>query len=126
MNIKLQYDINYDNHLSVFKDALKIARKVFIDELDCSKSFCRKRSNKTLEEMLEMAKDRSLRHHFVFIHRDQSFLPQDFIEDGKNPNRNYWDIGFSTRVGNPDYFLFIEVEEKDGFDIVEKHNLKVK
>lgn len=124
MNAQLQYQVNYDNYLPVFEDAIKVARTINIDEIRGS-SFRRVPSNKTLSDMLEIAKDRSLKNHFSFIYRDQSFLPF-ILKDGKNKNRDFWDLGFNTMTNDPDYFLFIQLEVEDGFDIVEKHNLKLR
>lgn len=98
---------------------MQIAGKdnVWTDELDCSKSFARKPSNKTREEVLEIClKNKS---HFVFIFRDQSFLDKD------SPfAQNYWDVGCSTLCNNPDYFLWIKLTEEQGCNLAKKHKLK--
>lgn len=95
-----------------------------IDELDCSKSFLREKSKKSFNEVLNIAisDEKAL---YNFIHRDMSFLPQNFLdEDGKNLNRNYWDIGLSTMRVGVNYFIFIKVEESDGFDLIKKYKLE--
>lgn len=111
----------------ILREALLLCRRHFVDELDCKKSFIRVKSELTFDEVLEIAFkcDKVL---FNFIHRDMSFLPQEYLDDdGKNPNRNYWDVGLSTISSNEygkDFFIFIELEEDVGFELIKKYNLK--
>ena len=125
MKIKKHYIIPLEKAESIFREAKEIARKWWIDELDCSKSFSRQPSQKTFEEMMEICKDDNIKKHLTYIYRDQYFLPQNeyFDDDGKDINRNYWDIGFITICLKPDHFLWIELEEEDGEKLIDKYQL---
>jgi hypothetical protein len=123
MNSRISYRMPPKKSQEIFAEAAKIARKIYIDELDCSKSMARTESSKNFQEVMDMVFVDGQRSHQVFIFRDQSFLPQEYLDEtGKNPNRNYWDVGLST-FGSPSYFIFIELEEQDGFDLAKKYKL---
>ena len=102
---------------------MAMSPNVHTDELDCSKSCHRVDSDKTPEEVLQIGlSQKNTMYNFIF--RDQYFLPQEYLDDeGKNPNRNYWDVGLCTIGNRPDYFLWIWLEEEDGMKLVEKYNL---
>ncbi len=124
-NARTPYVLPAEKADSVFRDAMKLARAIYIDELDCSKSFSRISSNKTYDEIMEIAEKYHSLYHFIY--RDMSFLPQEFEDaNGLNLNRDYWDVGFTTISSKPDYFLFIELEIEDGFDLIKKYKLKEK
>lgn len=125
-NNRNQYHLPKELEDDFFKDALAVARHSRVDELNCSKSFHRQQSLVTIDEVLEFRK--TMKYMNVVIHRDMSFLPQEYLDDDRlNPNRNYWDIGLCTLAEHPaDYFLWIELEENDGFDLVKKYNLELK
>jgi len=119
MNNRKPYVFDRKIAKKLLPDAIKLARMVRVDELDCSVSFKRQKSNKTVDEMLTLCLDKSIKVLWHFIYRDQSFLPQEYLE-----NRDYWDVGFSTLTTGPSYFLWIELEVKDGYDLVKKYKLK--
>ena len=109
----------------ILTEALNLSYKHHVDELDCSVSWARIRSKMTFDDVLDIGlNDQHTLYHFIY--RDMSFLPQNYKEDGKNPNRNYWDVGLSTISLKKDYFIFIFLEEEDGFALAEKYNLKLR
>jgi len=119
----LQYKIPPEHAKVILSDAMECARRIFVDELDCSKSFRRVPSDKTPQEILDMGlNDSKTKYHCIL--RDLSFLPQEFKDnDGRNPNRNYWDVGLSTIGMTPEYFLWIELEEYVGYEFVKARKL---
>ena len=127
MKIKPQYRIPFSKAKQVLEDALGLADKdsVRIDKLNCSVSIFRERSTLTIQELFKKVFEEKVTTHFHFIYRDMSFLPQNFIENGKNPNRNFWDVGLTTYTSPEDYFLFIDLEEDDGKKLISKFDLKL-
>lgn len=92
----------------VLRAFLEICDSAWTDELDCTKSFRRIPSEKSVEEVLCMiVKGES---HRAIILRDVSLS-----KEGK-----YWDVGGSTMTGNPDYFLWIKVSFDKGEQLIER------
>jgi hypothetical protein len=96
---------------SVIRDAIKIAKSVKADQLNCSISIQRQPTDKSVEEVLRLALDspRTL-WNFIF-HQD--------LGDGA-----YYDIGCCTMTLPTDYFLWIVVDPVQGEALVAKHGLE--
>ena len=110
-------DIFYDIHkltLSVKTDILIDAFSVkddwWVDELNCSKSFCRKKIQMSYDETMKMFNDSC---HFVVIER-RKILYND-----------YGEVGFSTLL-SPSHFLWIILSVDKLNEIVLKYKLKPK
>jgi IS4 transposase len=57
--------------------------------------------------------------HFVFIHR------KGYEEDQHGGDRWLLEIGFSTMAGVPDYYLWVDLDEKEIPYFVEKYQLTI-
>jgi hypothetical protein len=79
---------------AVIESAKAEAKRVWVDQLDCSVSFSRQKTTKTVDEVLEMALN-SPRTLWSFI-----------IRYDLEPS--YADIGCATMTNPVDYFLWIE------------------
>lgn len=110
---RASYQIPPKEAKEILKAAIAVSKIIRVDELDCSKSFTRQSTDKTVEEVLEIGLNNS-KTHYNFIYRDMSF----------NGQKDYWDVGFCTICLNPDYFLWIELEPDKGYEIINKFKLK--
>lgn len=91
------------------REGIKLAHKVWVDELDCSKSFCRCATDKSVEQVLQIC----LAHkdtHWTFIHRQ---YPTPHFE-----------LGGSTLCLPINYFLWIQVDKRDAELLIKKYKLK--
>ena len=107
------YIIPYRIREKVIRSAIKVAESVRVDELDCSKSFCRTRSQLPVEDAIQIAlKDKNTL--FYFIHRDAICTDPE-----------HYDVGFSTMCSSrPDYFLWIWVNIPEGDALIKEFKLK--
>lgn len=127
MPVKPQYIIPRAIAREVLNDAISASYQVNVDQLDCAVSCARQPTDKTVKEVLEIGLSPDTKTLFNFIYRDQSFLPQEYKDkDGLNPNRDYFDVGFSTITEKPNYFLWIRLEVKEGYRLIEKYKLERK
>ena len=100
--------------LKLINECKELSYKFNLDELDCSKSFARVRTNKSYEEILEMINDRKFVHWYFGA-------KTDFIE-----HKNYIDVGLCvTDFDGVDYFIFLYLETKHLDDLIKKYNLKL-
>lgn len=109
---KKAYIIPYDKAEELWRDAIKVARSVRVDQLSPG-SFARSKTDKTVDEVIDIIIN-SDRPHLVFIERQP-------IWKGTEP---YYDIGGSTMCYSPEYFLWIEVHIPEAEQLVEKYQLK--
>jgi hypothetical protein len=94
------------------REALKLSYFVNVDELDCSKSFARQPTNKTVGEILEIGfKYKSTLYNFIY--KDVAFV-------GEEP---YYDVGFSTVGLKPEYFLWLKLTPENGQKLIEKYGM---
>ena len=114
MNNRIQY-ILPKNPKKIILEALSVAKHVCVDELDCSKSCARQKTDKSVDDIVKLMDDKSIDKHFNFIYRDQSFMPD---------MPDYWDVGFSTMCHRPEYFLWIVLDRETGLTLAKKHKLK--
>lgn len=99
-------------------DAVSVAQSINVDELNCDKSFRRRPTNKTVDEIISLGF--LCNHtHYSFIFRDTSFLPQEYPE-----NHPYFDVGLSTMTTPTDYFLWIKLSPEEGRKLIEKYKLE--
>lgn len=89
------------------------------DILDCSKSFCRKSTDKTFDEILEMLHDNRFLHT-CFIHRKER---SGFDADGRT---EYIEVGLSVSPKNEgvDYFIFIYVDISHLQHFIDKYGME--
>ena len=114
-NYRYPYTVPEDRALELMKDAMKLSSIIKVDELDCSKSFARTRSDKSAEEVLSIAYGEKDNAHSVFIYRDGRF---------EMDNLPYYDVGVSTKKGCPDYYIFLKLSEDDGKKLIDKFDLR--
>lgn len=86
----------------------------WLDELDCSVSWCRKSTEKTLDEIINLCENNSA--HFTLIER-QDTLARYFGHE------TYYEIGASTLGIGVDYFIWILVSIEDGEKLIKKYKL---
>ena len=85
-----------------------------IEELDCEKSFHRKKSDKTLNEILEILSEAACPFYSFILRNNYS----QFDNVG-----NYWEFCASTFKDGVEHFLWIEINKEDGDKLVEKYKL---
>ncbi len=117
---RIAYNFNKPIAAALLTDAIAISYATRVDQLDCSVSFARQPTKKTVEEVIAIGLHKDTSTLFNFIYRDMSFLPQEYPE-----NHNYWEIGFSTLCLTPDYFLWINLLPEDGYKLVKKYGLQL-
>lgn len=106
------YEIPKPKRKSIILEALNLAYYKEVDELDCSKSFARQPTNKSIDEVLKIAfTDKKALYNFIFRKMDY------FGEE------DYFDVGFSTLGTEPNYFLWLKLTPEDGFKLIEKYKL---
>lgn len=92
------------------RDAMSVSRALFVDELNCRKSFSRVATKKSVEEVLQMG----LHGKDTLWH----FIPREW------PTEHY-ELGCSTMlIGDTDYFLWIHISNDDADLIVKKYKLQ--
>lgn len=115
-----EHDSFYNtNHLSVDEkkkllyEAKEKSYDWHVDKLDCKESFNRKSIEMEFEEVIEKMSSKS---HFVFIHRRGYKTNTPLFK---------WRIetGFSS-LSSPNFYLFINMEEKFLDYFIKKYNLK--
>jgi hypothetical protein len=90
--------------------AILAADKVMVDQLDCEVSWCRQRSDKTPEQVLEIVAKGERKVMYSFIWREIG---------------EYWDVGCSIYGGRePDLFLWINLSPEVGETFIEKYKLQ--
>lgn len=94
---------------AIMRAAMKVARKVHVDQLDCSVSMQRQATTKTVEEVLQMGLSSPKTLWNFTIKYDLGEIA-------------YADIGCCTMT-HPDYFLWIETSVKAAEKLVKKFNL---
>lgn len=85
-------NISLENKIKILNKAKEICNEYWVDELDCSVSFARRKINMTFDEVMSKFNDKC---HFTIIHR-------------KNKLENHIEVCFSTFT-SPAYFLWIIV-----------------
>ena len=101
------------NKIALVNESRKLSFRNFVDELDCSKSFARKNTDKTFEEILELYKKDSGFKHITFVVRNND--PIKSIEVGIRV----------TGENSIDYFIFIYVDLKYLDYFIKKYKLSL-
>ncbi len=98
----------------VLREAICSSTSVEVDELNCSKSFSRVDTDKTVAEVLSIGLGhRGTLYNFIF--RDMSFMGEE----------DYFDVGLCTcGFGETEYFLWIRLGVQEGERIIREFDLK--
>lgn len=99
-------------------DCLKIARFKSCQILDCSQSICRQKIKEEPEQVLEIIRNKSLKH-FSFILRRSIF--SQLSESKKEVN--YWEYCASGFEDSVEHFVWLEIKEEEGYKLVDKYKL---
>lgn len=115
MNYRIFYKFDENKFLDILYDAKEKANEIFLDELDCSKSWARTTTDKTFDEIIE-------------IYKGSSFQHVVFIEDNKSvvfpKMRDRLEVGLRTSGNSKDYFIFIYLDKKYLNYFVEKYDME--
>jgi hypothetical protein len=97
------------------RKALSLAFDVRVDQLDCSVSWTRQPTDKTIEEVLQLCLA-AKNSHYVCILRDE----RDYVT-----GKMYYDIGASTmNTQDTDYFLWINIDMEPAEKLIKEFNLE--
>lgn len=111
MNYRLPYKIDREKATVILKDAAALSNNVQVDQLDCSKSWARIKTDKTLDEILDIGlKDHRTLYNFIYRY------PVGIEEE-------YFDVGLST-MASPSYFIWIKLDIKNGIKLINKYKLE--
>jgi len=110
----LQFKIPPAKAKKVLEEAISLSKEVWVEQLDCSHSFLRQKTEKTVQEVLDIGlNDKTT--HYIFIYRPK------FTEQSPD----YFEIGLSTMLCRGiDYFLFIKLDFETGWGLAKKHKLE--
>jgi hypothetical protein len=109
------YNVPEDQAGQFIEDCLKLDHKIRIEKLNCKKSFLREKSELTLEEARNLVLNSAVKN-FSFILRRGFGIDLDL-------NKKHWEFCASNMLNGEENFIWIEVEEEDGYKLVEKYNL---
>lgn len=109
--MRIPYIIPKKHREEIIRKSIELADHVHVDELDCSKSFCSRDTDKTIEEVIKIGlKDKRTLFNFVLRNDLCNYEP-------------YYDAGLSTMT-DPSYFLWIKLSESRGNKLILEYNLK--
>ncbi len=108
--MNIHYSIPKDKREEILCAAIEIAYFVKVDQLDCSKSWMREDTDKTVEEVLNIGLN------------DKNTL-YSFILRGAFQDNTYYEAGLSTIGFKIDYFLWINLSLENGQKIIDKYGL---
>lgn len=111
MNNRMPYNVPHEVRDKVLRDAKELAYYTHVDELNCSKSFSRRPTKKTWEEILKIGFD-SPHTLYNFIHRTAMFGEPE-----------YYDVGLSTST-DISYFIWMKLTLLNGDALIDKYKLK--
>lgn len=95
-------------------EAKSICFHFWLDQLDCSVSFRREKTEKTLDEIIDLCETNPA--HFTIIERRDSL--------GRfHGHESYYEIGASTLGGGVNYFIWILVSIENGEKLIKKYKL---
>lgn len=104
------------------KECLSLSKHIRIDELDCVKSWMRQPSQLTLEDATNLILKAS-ESYFTFV------LRNGYHSQFGGADARYWEFCLSGIKKTEDLnyveiFIWIEIEEEAGLQLVEKYKLK--
>ena len=107
----MQYKFTRKIARKLLEESILLSDNVLVDELDCSKSFHRTATSLSVKEVLDIGlKDKNT--FYSFIHRPAHGSQEEHFE-----------IGLSTMLMKPDYFLWIRASIEDGLKLIKKYKL---
>lgn len=109
---KIKSIAQHPQKLKIFMDALTGAYRFWVDELDCSKSTSRIKTDLSFSEVMGMSLNSAA--HWTII-----FRPKIFDDDIA-----HWEFGVNT-MGEKSYFIWIQIREELAEVIFKKFNLEV-
>ena len=92
MSFKLS-ELSFDQKIALLRKAKELSTHFWVDELDCSKSFCRQKIEMSFDDAMKLFDDKAI---LGIYHRYLS--PENHIE-----------VSFRTMSSPIDYFLFLIV-----------------
>jgi len=92
--------LSYDNKMNVLRKAKEIGSDWYVDILNCSEPFKRKRTDVSFEKALSNFKEDDL-SHFTIIKRDMF-------------GENYIEICWNTMGFTNDYFIWLHLDLDNG------------
>ena len=108
----MQYKFSKEIAKQLLLEAMELSDFVTTDELDCSKSFHRIATNKTPIEVLEIGlSDKHTFYSFIF-------------RPAQGSQEEHFELGLSTMLLKPDYFLWIRLSIVDGNALAKKYKLE--
>lgn len=116
MNYRIFYKFDYNRAVELLYDAKEKANEIYLDELDCSKSWARTTTDKTFDEIIEMYKDSNSFRHVVFIEDNKSVVFPKM--------KDRLEVGLRTSGNGKDYFIFIYLDKKYLDYFVEKYDME--
>ena len=105
------YGMSLKTKKNLLEDAKKLSFEWWVDILDCSKSFARKKINMSFKEIMSKLSQKS---HFVVINRKE-----------RGQEKEYGEIGFSTMTFQPEHFLWVYISKKDLDKLVSEYKLDI-
>lgn len=106
------YDIRtlpLEDKVKIIQDAKDACREWWVDELNCSISWSRRRIKMSYEDVMKKYDQKC--HTVVILRR------------GSDPDQYYGEVGFTTMKG-VDHFLWVILDVDKLMEIVDKHKLK--
>ena len=103
----------------ILRECCKLSYHCRVDELDCSKSFCRRRIEMSFEDIMNLKEGKRF---YIFIHR----RGYERWKDNRDLFNNRWclETGFRLMGRKKDYFLWINCNENHIEELVAKYKLK--
>lgn len=109
-----QYKIPPDKREALYKRGIQLADNIFTDKLDSRIGLTRVKTRKTPDEVLQMCLEREDKAHWAFIERLSGWT-----------DIGYFDLGCCT-FGDPDYFLWIELDIPNAEILIKEFDLQEK
>ena len=104
------YKIRKEQRLALVNEALAHAYDTRTNQLDCSVSYRRMPTDKTIPEILDITTKAEYSHFVFIIHRGEHF--EDYIE-----------VGVRVEEDGIDYFIFIEINKDALEHFINKYKL---
>ena len=112
-NYRKSYRVPRELAEKIIRECLELSDFTSVDELDCSKSFARQVTDKTVSEVLKIGFNNKATL-YNFIYRPDLY---GYYEA-------YFDIGFCTIGIKPEYFLWLNLTPENAQNIIDKYKLQ--
>lgn len=111
--MKTAYFLPREQSKEIIEAALACGSNIRCDELNAPFSLERKKTEKTPAQILKIAlEEKHSLFHFI-LRKDRPGRPDVF------------DVGCSTMVTRPDYFLWIDITPEQGAELIAKYGLEL-